>query len=375
MTVRIVRALVWKEALRYWHNRPSLVLAVLLVMVSLLVSAGADRGILGPGEQPAICHVLYWGEGDPFIDDLQAHRPPGRDVRIAPASSYVNDDGVIEYPGDDPRTACVSIQIRPGKWSPRTTDGFAPVAAPADTPLYKVWYWYPKGRAEALLPFKNWFNARLRAFHGNAPAIVEADTTMRSAAGPVLPLHRVLIGLVAAAVYLICFHLHVLVTSEERERRTLLAQMLTPLTVKDLLVAKVCFHVPVTLGLAAIILAANCPAALTRPTFWIAMVAGCIGYLSIGLVICSVTRSQSAAGLTALSYLMLVGVAIYLGATIPLFALLRTCLLDYHLIQLIHASLMDAPPWWAAWQTLGLVALTAAWAIVAVNLFARQKWR
>lgn len=372
MTPRIIRALVWKEALRYWHNRPSLVLAVLLVMVSLLVSVGKQSGLLGADDTQAICHVLYWNADDPFIAYLQAHLPAGRDVRIAPMSGYVNKDGIIAYPISDPRIATISIQIRPGDWVPGPEDDFDVASPPGESPAYKIVYWYPFGRAEALLPFRDWFNGCLRAYYGNAPAIVEASTTLRTPGGPVLPVNRVLISLTAIAVYLICFHLHILITGEERERRTLLAQMLTPMSVTDVLVAKVCFHVPAAMVLVSIILVSNAPIALSRPTFWVALASACIGYLSIGLIICSVTRSQSAAGLTALAYLMLVGITIYLGQTMVVFALLRAAMIDYHLMQLVNYSLGDKPPPWVPAQTAGLMVLAGGWALVAIKVFARQ---
>ncbi len=376
MTPRIVAALVTKEALRYWHNRPALVLAMLLVLVSLLVSVGHTGGRLDrpQADRPGVCYVLYNHE-DGFVRHLKSHRPPGLEVYIAPVSDYAGPDSTILYPSAGADTPTVSIQIRPGDWTPPQDSGFDPVTVLSTPSKYKIWYWYPPDRADALLPFREWFHAQLRAFHANEPTIVEAHSPFPSPAGAILPIHRVVTALVAAAVYLLCFHLNIVVTSEERERRTLLAQMLSPMTVVDVLVAKVCFYVPATLALAAIVLGTNFPDALTHPYFWIAMVSACVGYLSIGLIICSLTRSQSAAGLAALTYFVLIGVIVYLSSIMPVFSVLKGLLLDYYLMQSIHNHLVGTPPWWVPLQTAALVILATLWAFIAAAVFARRGWR
>lgn len=374
MKLRIIRALVGKEALRYWHNRPSLVLAALLVLVSVLVAVGHEDGPFGADNAPAVCYVLYWEE-DAFVRHLAAQHETGLDIRVLPVEELSDRNGMIQYPGDIRRRTILSIQIRPGHWEPVAGQHFAPVAPPPSPPKYKVWYWYSEGRAEALLPFRDWFNAQMRGFYGNQPVIAEADGVLQTELGPILPLHRILTALVTAAVYLVCFHLNILITSEERERRVLLAQMLTPVSVGDVLAAKVCFYVPATLMLAGVILAVNYPIALGRPAFWLTMIAACVAYLSIGLIISSLARTQSEAGLTALAYFMIVGITAYLGTTIHIFDLLRFFLVDYHLLQLIHYNLIPNPPRWMLPQLCVLIGLSGLWAFAAAKVFARRAGR
>lgn len=375
MTPRIIRALVRKEQLRYWHNRPSLVLAILLVLVSLLVATSQNGELLGAANRDSVCHIIYWEE-DAFVQYLREHPLPGRDVPIGHVSDYTNEKGVIQYPTNRrPQTAIVSIQIRSGEAASamnRLDDATAPAAPP---PKYSIGYWYLDGHAEDILPYRDWFNQRLRAFHGNQPVIVETEDILTVGGGRVLPIHRVMTALVCAAVYLLCFHLNIVITSEERERRTLLAQMLTPVSVVDYLTAKACFYVPATLLLAGIIVVTTFPVALSRPTFWITLASASIGYLSIGLIICSVTRSQSAAGLTALAYFVCVGVTIYLASTVPVFAVLRIAFIDYHLIQLMHYNMIEETPWWVPLRTCFLAGLAFLWAWLAVKIFARRGWR
>ncbi len=373
MTLRIVRALLGKEAMRWWHNRPALVLAMLLVLVSILVSLGHERGRLGSPARSAVCYVLYWND-DEFVGHLKGHLPRDLDVRVAPASEFLGPTGVISYSAQHPATPIVSIQIRPLRESLIDRSEFRPGAEPSSLPKYKIWYWYPENEAEALLPFRDWFHVQLREFFDNRPTIVEAASSFEDPAGRILPIHRVVAGLVAAAVYLLCFHLNIVITSEERERRTLTAQMLAPVSVGDLIVAKVCFYVPATLALAAVVLIINFPDALRRPLFWVAMIAACIGYLSIGLIICSVTRSQSSAGLMALAYFLTVGIVIYLGTLMPVFVVLQVGLLDFHLMQCLHGHFLTPPPAYLHWITAAVVVLSAIWAFIAVRVLMRRGW-
>lgn len=371
MTPRIIRALVRKEQLRYWHNRPSLVLAILLVLVSLLVATSQKGGLLGAVDRDSVCYITYW-EQDAFVRYLQEHTFPGHDVRFGHVSQYPDEKGMIRYPSNRlPQTGTVAIQIRPGD-APSGTDRFDGEAA--SPPKYCIEYWYLDGHAEDVLPYRDWFNQRFRTFHGNQPLIAESEHILTVGVSKVLPIHRVMTALVCAAVYLLCFHLNIVITSEERERRTLLAQMLTPVSVLDYLTAKACFYVPATLLLAGIIVVTTFPVALSRPTFWITLASASIGYLSIGLIICSVTRSQSAAGLTALAYFVCVGVTIYLASTVPVFAVLRIAFIDYHLIQLMHYNMIEETPWWVPLRTCFLAGLAFLWAWLAVKIFARRGW-
>lgn len=374
MSRRIVAALVWKEAQRYWHNRPSLVLGVLLVLVSILVSAGQEGGPLGRGAGDTVCYVLYWNEDD-FVRHLRTHLPPGRVVRVKPAHQMAQRNGVIMYPDNPRRTSVVSIQLRPGNARGLEEMGFEPVVRPGGPVRYHVWYWHPDGRAEDLQPYREWFNARMRAFFEHQPPIAEASSLLFTDIGQIKPIHRVLTALVTAAVYLLCFHLNILITSEERERKTLTAQMLTPVSVADVLAAKFVFYVPATALLAAAVLAMNYPAALSRPMFWATILIASVAYLSIGLTICSLTRGQSAAGLTALTYLMLFAITIFLANLIPVFHLLANAFVDFHLMQLVLYSVVDHPPWYARLHLAALLALSTIWAMTAVRVFLRRGWR
>ena len=369
MNSRVIAALATKEARRYWHNRPALVLAALLVLVASLIAMA--RGL---ADETPMAYVLYWDADDPFLKHLKQNVPPELDVVFGYSLDFRNAQGIISYPYTS--RSFVSLQLRPGNLA-LTRTIWGPDWVPEDraNPRYGLLISHGPGKLATTVAFRAWVVREFGHFHSSVPFMLEKTVEFRTGGGPpvVEATERILTGLVLGAVYLICFHLHIILASEERERRTTLALALTPATVWDILAAKMLFYVPTALALVAVVLVLNAPGALFMPTVWLGIAAGCVGFVSVGLTLTSVTRTQSAAGLTALGYFMFVGISMYLATIIPVFSALTAVMVDYHLVQIVLRGVDGSTP--RLTNLVPLFMLSAAWSWVGVRLFVRQGWK
>src|SRR4051794_19367854 len=112
MRWRILRVLLYKEALRHLANRGGLALLLLLIVAALLLSVGGNP-VAGGGLAPGVrrCYVDYWHDG-PLVEHLRANVPPElRDqVRFRQAGSAAADaNGVLVYP---PNTGAIQVRAQ-----------------------------------------------------------------------------------------------------------------------------------------------------------------------------------------------------------------------------------------------------------------------
>src|SRR5205823_12422767 len=110
---------------------------------------------------------------------------------------------------------------------------------------------------------------------------------------------------------------------------------------RAILAAKFLFYPAVGLALAAVLAGTYSPPVLTRPFFWLSLVAAVAGSMGIGLTIASLARTQRAASMGALCYMMAVALVLFICQqnNIPFVPYLA---LEYHAPRMLHAVLSDA---------------------------------
>ncbi len=369
----ILRTLLKKEIDRHLANRGGLVLAGLLIVVALLSSVfgkqtgGMESGSLGASVSN--CFVDYWQE-DPWIKHLESHIPDELQghVRFRPIDRAVGDHEQLIYP---PGTG--AIQIRPqGK-----VDG---------QPRYLVWLWQPAGGEDGLAPFESWFWKTSYSYFQTQTAPVLAESGEAANLAPILEQKRTALtggldaktgittALVLFAVFFVCVYLLPSLTCEEREKGVLLAQALSPATAREILAAKFLFYPAIGISLAALLAGLNQPAVLRQPFFWYALVVSACGSLGIGMSIASLAKTQRAASMGALCYMMVVTLLIFVcqQTNIPGVPYLA---LEYHCPRMLHAALTGTIHWnhWA--HLLCAWVLSVFWAILATSLFRRYGWQ
>jgi hypothetical protein len=367
MRWRILRTLLWKECLRHLANRGGLALILLLIVASMLLSFfGARRGGAA-GLLPAVqlCYVDYADES-PLVAHLRDHVPDdlaGR-LRFRPMRAVPTDaSGTLQY-----ATNTAAIQLRP--------------AAPGTGGT--VWFWYPGDRG-GIAPYEIWFwketlrfvqAQRAAGLTDAAPSVVTAPLAddAFSLRGGMDPRSGLATALVMFGVFFLCVYLMPSLTCEERERGVLLAQALSPASTWELLAARFLFYPVIGLALAAVMAGTYEPRSLLRPFFWMSLAACVAGSMGIGLTIATLARTQRAASMGAMCYLMGVSLILYICQQnhIPGLPWLS---LEYHGPRLIHASLSGVVQWHHWGNLAGAAILAVVWVLVAAELFRRRGWQ
>jgi len=401
MRLYIIRALVNKEFARHLANRGGIALALLLVASAVLLSVFApDEVASGTGMVGGVhhCYVDY-DRRTPLITHLEKNKPKGMEeqLKFRELGNADNLEGLIVYP---PGTA--AIQVRQREESGKT--------------VVHVYVWHPEGDPTALAPYEAWFwKESRRAFRAEAEkklgskseklgeepafdagtdwAIEEAHAEFArrvkeaGATAPALAIDRkglggkvldfraaIATGMVVFALYFSCVYLLPTLNCEERERGVLLAQALSPASPLEILTAKFLFYPVMGMALAAILAGIYRPQVLGSLFFWLSLAAMAGGFLGIGMTVATLAKTQRAAFLGAMCYLLSLSMVLLICSTngIPYVPYLA---IEYHGPRILHAALSgDVYPYhWL--HLIGAIGLATAWLFVAGWLFRRRGWQ
>src|SRR5262245_15221725 len=411
MRWRILKTLLHKEALRHATNRGGLALAALLVTASLLLAAlnpAAEHD--KPGTLVGGIHhcIIWYDEEADSLRPLQATRPPGLRANILfyEIRPKVGIDEHIKY-----KTGTGGIELRS-------------MPAAGGVSQYRVYVRYPEGDRAGMAVYENWFwRESHRFFHTRAADslrqkgmdverafppppldddlwtqrqayrdLVEQYAKLANGSATVSPLpvlemkERAVVGgaldlraaiataLVLFSLCFTCVYLMPSLTCEERERGLLLAQALSPATALEILAAKFLFYPVFGIVLATLLAGIHNTAVLARPFFWMSLATLSVGTLGIGMTIACLARTQRAASLGALCYMLAVALVLLLCQQNNILWL-PSLALEYHAPHVLHATLtnqLDSDHW----RNLAASAVLAcAWAVLAVVLFRRRGWQ
>jgi hypothetical protein len=405
----VLRTLLHKELLRLLNNRGGIAMALVLVVAAVLASAFGDvtlttfAGPSGGLDGETACVVDHWDD-DAWVAHLRSHVPPHLAGRVHFRKQAPSDDK-ITYPA-----ATVGIQIRP------VSDGAS----------YKVWIWYPDADGAAAARFESWFWEQTRRHFeqrvgleqrrepsaategvpaGNDEAAFYDDVQRRFrdrlrirlegagrpealAAVPSIDVARsrliqsgqlfvraaVAMFLVLMALCFVCIFLMPSATAEERERGTLLAQALSPASSLEILGAKLLFYPTLAVGLASLVTGICQPHALALPFFWLALGITALGTVGIGLTLSVLARTQRAASMGALSYMLAVGLLLLICRQNDL-RFPAALMIESHGPSMLLAALTDAvrPAHWAELAVSWVLAVV--WCGLATALFRRFGWQ
>ncbi|MCS6865934.1 MAG: ABC transporter permease [Gemmataceae bacterium] len=406
----ILQALLHKEAARHLANRGGIALAILLVAAAVLLSVFAPPEATATGTTivGGVHHCyLEYDRLTPLIQHLRTHVPPELKSQMVFRELAHADtiDGVIVYP-----TGTGAIQIRQVQAADSPTGRamvhvsiWHPDGAPTALAPYEQWLWKEMRRAytawacqklpAAVLPplptfddHQNWlirethqrFQEQVEAARGESPGpplIPDLALDRKGLGGKVLDVRAAIAtGMVVFALYFACVYLLPTLSCEERERGVLLAQALSPASPTELLFAKFLFYPTLGLGLAATLAGIYKPDILSSLFFWLALLAVGGGFLGIGMTIAALAKTQRAAFLGGMCYLLSVSMVLLICATnnIPL---LSNLAVEYHGPRILHAAMsqtVDHTHWLHLMAAMGLASL---WLIAAGYIFRRRGWQ
>ncbi len=410
MRWHILKTLLHKEALRHATNRGGLMLAGLLITASLVLAALNPAGDKNAQLIGGIhhCFIDTDDEGSAWVQHLRTHLPPSlvKHVRFRRIDPQIGPDRTLLY---QPGTG--AIQIR------RISGG---AEAP---PQYRVWLWHPTGDRAGMAVYEQWFwRETYRFFHDQAAeelrkkgidpasalpaADIDADelwaerlwyeqlrqqfnaaTGSRSAhvpdvefkesalTGSSLDMRAAMAtALVMFALFFTCVYLMPSLTCEERERGLLLAQALSPARVRELLAAKLLFYPAFGILLATLLAGIHNPVVLSRPFFWLSLLSLGLGSLGIGMTIASLAKTQRAASLAALCYMLVVALVLLLCQqnNIPYIPYLA---IEFHAPQVLHATLTNQTKPYHWYNLIACGVLAIGWIAAAAYLFRKRGWQ
>lgn len=357
---RIVRTLLYKEALRYRYNWGLLVMVVALLALAGLISVSARMGKLpGQDSQEVPSCVVYYDQDDSRIREYgaylgQVEPPTGGAVRLRPVPAKemrkpLADD--LRLPVKSMAVMVAPTDREPGRWTVR----FLYSGDPAGTILYH-----------------DWFMKHAYQFLNDRPVIQEHSRKVkpeedRSDAVPI-----VITALTIFALYLLSFNLFLTSTGEERDKRVMLGLLLTPATATEVVAAKAIFYGASSLGVALAVVAMYQPALLGRPLLWSTVLLGSVSYVCIGTVFVSIVRRQTTISTVSMLYLIATSVVMFLSQFLPLFTVLKFFMVEDYLYRQMHQIVSGQSPWWVVHNQIILAGLTCGWVVVAVAVFSRR---
>ncbi len=416
MRFYVLRALLGKEVRRHFANRGGLALAALLVVAALLLSVFNPKaqGLAPPGTAPAdagaagglvggvhTCIIQFPDESLPLARHLRANKPNDLRISFAP---FPTDGSLITLP---PGTG--SIQIRPHK-----VDG-------RDVLLFQIWY--PTDAADKMWAYEQWFlkearrglqkeaaaklkaagvdekklpdpklrdddlwavNESFRSLNaqvellapngGSLLPVVEIERKEQVGAPPLDFRSAIATAMVVFSLYFTCVYLLPTLTCEERERGVLLAQALSPASPVEILTAKFLFYPTLGIGLAATLAGIYRPAVLTTPFFWLALVSVSGGFLGIGMTIATLAKTQRAAFMGSMCYLMSVALILFICQQngIPGLPMLAV---EYHGPRVLHAAVTGSVAFEHWLHLAGSFGLAVGWVLAAGYLFRKRGWQ
>jgi hypothetical protein len=407
----VLRALLAKEAQRHLANRGGIALALLLVASAILLSVFApEEAAGGTGMVGGVHHCFVeFDRPTPLVKHLQANVPKELKGQIVFRELAKADtvDGIIVYP-----TGTGAIQLRQ----------VLPEKSPTGRPALSVYVWHPEGDPNALAAYEAWFwketrrglaaqarqklsaadvpadpefdgpipwtlaeahkrfqdqveAGRPNGTAGNPPVIPDLDVSRRGLGGKVLDFRAAIAtGMVVFALYFTCVYLLPTLNCEERERGVLLAQALSPASPTEIVAAKFLFYPAAGIALAAMIAGVYKTAVLGTLFFWLSLLAVGGGFLGIGMTIATLAKTQRAAFLGGMCYLLTVSMVLLI-CSINGIPFIHYLAVEYHGPRILHAALAgDVYPYhWL--HLLGALGLAAAWLTAAGWLFRRRGWQ
>jgi hypothetical protein len=359
-----------KEIWRQLANRGSLCLAALLVVAALLLPLfqPTDTGA-APAAGVDFVFVDYWRDDD-WVRHLRQNVPADlrRHIKFRDINQVALPNDLLTYPA-----SAGAIQMRLDRLDDGKLRRRISVWHPADGSMavFETWFWRESARyfqhQAAAAPRDSLFasDPDFRADFEQDHAKLKRHGDMRSSIAS---------ALILFALFFSCVYLMPSLMCEERERGVLLAQALSPASSRDILAAKFLFYAPAGMGLAVVLAGLAMPGVLLEPLFWPALLVAAAGFTGIGVSIASLAKTQRAASMGALCYLLVVTLLLFLCRQseipgLPFFAL------EYHCPLMLSAVLTHSvfPSTWI--HLAAAAALAGIWIILAMSLFRRRGWQ
>lgn len=374
MRSSMLRILIAREVRRLQKNPTALMLIGLLAAVALLMATSrpvTKQTAAGPAPR----FWLVYFHRAPWIEHVVENLPRSFEVvamarEDVPGTERHGLDQPLAYPQGD---HAVEVRMAADENGEPVIHVVGRFSGNDPTVLDPFWAWFWPTTTSAFIQGARLEQHVVPRRRAQKSAVQTLQET--SVADFVTP---ELIGAVLLLIvqFFACCHLLVSFTSQDRERGTLMALTLSPATSSEILTAKFVFHLGLSLGGCVAIVAILQPAALLQPTLWTVLLLTSFGLMSVGTCISTFARTQAAAGLLALCYMLAGAVLFYLSTKFSAFAALKQCVFENYSFPLLYRSLKAPLPLTAALTHLATMgAIVAIWFTLARSSFVRFGWK
>ncbi len=249
-------------------------------------------------------------------------------------------------------------------------------------PRGEVWtarfLYYGSEPPPGMAAYRAWFLRETHRFLNSEPRVDEELNGRKPLSGAIDVtdwISMIETALVLFALYFMAFNIFMTSTGEEREKRILLALLLTPARPVEIVAAKGIFYAAGSLLVATAIVAMYHPSYLATTAFWPTVILGSLCYLSIATVFLSIVRRQTTITMISMLYLISTLIIMILGEPYALpmpFYFLRGMLVEHYLHSLIFQIMSDQRGFTFGWYLIILLGLTFVWGVIAVITFSRK---
>ncbi|MDB5386775.1 MAG: hypothetical protein JWM11_2421 [Planctomycetaceae bacterium] len=371
MTLRlsILRVLWRKEWLRLRKQPMAILLLGLLTAVCVLIATSGPEMQRSAGASVPPCWIVYDAQIDAnWMNSLREksktlEHPP---IRISPASEMPHSGDAIVYPSG----AC-GIEISQLK-SGQLLVVFRHTGTQPDLMWpHSQWFWATTVEYFEAIPHLQILAQPM----GNRSPQLASDLLKQTSLADLVNVELIGSMLIFGAQFFCCVHLLISFSSQDRERGTLLALALTPASVAEIIVAKCLFHGSLSLIMTGVIIGILKPAAFAAPLLWGTLVVSSLGFISVGILLSSLARTQSTAALLTLCYMLGVALIYHLANDLSAFKRLRQLMFEHTSFQLVYVGLKTGLGGAALSKLAGLAGVVTCWLVLATQVFARRGWR
>jgi hypothetical protein len=386
---RILRTLLWKEALRFRYNLGLLVVIGSLLALSALVSLSSQM-VFGQQLEMRMYYIVYDAQEPRAVAFAQVLKERlaqlGRSnaYRLEPDRVQILSKAEFQAMGQPDWLIWDGENVPRSTWKGQKFPGDSATAAleiNQGPRGYLLRYFYPNNAEGEILLFHRWCEDQARGhFQNDAGASgLFYPLTKVTKVGNVgvaveggSRLSKIVTALVIFAFYLLSFNIFITTTAEEREKKALLAVMLTPARPLEIILAKVIFYATLSVLVAMGVVAMYKPYLLGDPLLWLTIFTGASAYVAIGTVVLCMVRRQTTINNVSMMYLIFTAVIMLLGTFLWGFNILRELMIENYLFRHLE-QLIDGTRYTNPWsEQIIMTILAILWIAGAVLVFRRR---
>lgn len=368
--LKLILYLIGKEFSRLIRNGSAMLAIGLMIVISLLLVVSEQKKqkelqatVQTKMTASSVCWIIY-GKRTDWIKYLQANPERRLPIRIISKN---------KAPALNVKNGC-AVEVQGHK--------------------NKLIYHFTKENRPLFDKTLHWFLQQSISYFGHKPAfkvvnhpIVKKATNIENSQealrSKLMQAAENKIGLIGSMMlftvqFFICCALLVSFTSQERESGILQAVSLTPVRFSDMYIARILFHLLLSLAVSTIIVFIIKKEALNVPALWVTLLLTSLGLASVGMIISSLSRTQTTASLFSFAYLMLIGLIAFLATDYSLFSMLKSLTFEHYSFTFLFLSLSDLPGLLAAVlhaDLLKMLLSVTMLLVISIVLFRKRGWQ